>query len=180
MPCSPKSSCRAWCQPPGTGSHLRARAPWHSPACCRPGAGGAQPTLCGHEGPFALAAAEGRAEAGQGGCPGACCIWGGGPRRQEGRRHAAVPSPELSRGPLLPCPGTAQRCCVREHSGGAGVGDIRALHREQTLLGAMQTECEHFSQHSLASAPALGAGIHRQDWASAWQGVVGLERVAAR
>lgn len=179
MLCSPKSSRTAWCQPPGKGSRSQAQAPWHSPACCRSGAGGAQPTLCGHEGPFAPAAAEGRAEAGQGGCPGACCIRGGGPRRQEGHRAEAL-SPELSWGPLLPCPGMAQRCCVREHSGGAGVGNIRASRGEQTLLGAMQTECERFSQHSLASAPALGAGINRQDWASAWQGVVGLERVAAR
>lgn len=113
-----------------------------------PGAGRAQPTLCGHKGASALAAAEGQAEAGQGGCPGACCIWGGGARRQEGC-WAAAQSPRLSRDPLLLCLGTAQRCCAKGRSSGAAVGDIRVLHKKETLSGTVQAE--------LASAPAPGA-----------------------
>ena len=154
MPRSPLPGSRALCQPrcwqgaaagglglPGTALRAAARG-WQ---------GSAHPTWA-PKGPLPWQRQRGRQRQGREAAllPIAS---GGGPRRQEGRR-AAVQSPELSRGPLLPCPGTAQRRRAREHGGGAGVGDIRVLQKKQTLPGAVQTERELSSQHSPASAPA--------------------------
>lgn len=106
-----------------------------------------------------------------------CLLWPEG--NQEGCR-AAAQSPELSRVPLLPCPGIAQRCCAREHIGGAGVSDIRVLHEKQTLSGTVQTERVLSSKHCPASTPVPSASIHRQDSARSQQGVLGPEGAAAR